>query len=253
MEYSLGGRIAKALGIDDREPSAFERALVDKIGSKNLDRVIIATDVIMSVAPGASAIKDGFEAVTGHNATNGQPLSAFDRGVAVFGVLTLGAGSSLIHGTQALSKAAKAVDGGRAVEQLVGSANTVAKIADKGRDLEKVTQEVIAAEKVVAEQKGGLNLFKWKSPTTTIPAGWREGDFMLHLPDQGSPKANWHQNAGRLREQMGKGNPIFDSYRDPTTGMQIPTTGFLAAERYLLESRGWTYNPLTGAYHPPVP
>jgi hypothetical protein len=60
---------------------------------------------------------------------------------------------------------------------------------------------------------------------------------MLNLPDKGSPQANWAQNAGRLREQMGQGRPIFDSYRDPVTGMQIPTRGFLGAERNLLTTR----------------
>lgn len=81
---------------------------------------------------------------------------------------------------------------------------------------------------------------------------------MLHLPPQGSPQANWAQNAGHLREEMRKGQPIFDSYRDASTGLQIPagTTPtsegrFLNAERRLLESRGWRYNPQTGAYHPP--
>ena len=74
---------------------------------------------------------------------------------------------------------------------------------------------------------------------------------MLHLPDQGTPKLNWKQNAGRLREEMGKGKPIYDSYRHAATGNQIPTKGFLNAERKLLESSGWKYNPQTGAYHPP--
>ena len=40
---------------------------------------------------------------------------------------------------------------------------------------------------------------------------------------------------------------------DASTGEQIPTQGFLRAERALLESRGWQYNPWTGAYHPPGP
>lgn len=74
---------------------------------------------------------------------------------------------------------------------------------------------------------------------------------MLHLPNKGNYKANWRQNAGRLREQMRLGNPIYDTYRDPVTGKQIPTAGFLGAERRLLESRGWKYNAATGAYHPP--
>ena len=111
----------------------------------------------------------------------------------------------------------------------------------------------VAAKGVGAAEKGGLNLFKWGKDTTTKPGGWKDGDFMLHLPDQGSAKANWAQNAGRLREQMRQGNPIYDSYRDALTGQQIPTQGFLRAERNLLESRGWQYNPSTGAYHPPGP
>lgn len=48
---------------------------------------------------------------------------------------------------------------------------------------------------------------------------------MLHLPNRGSVQANWAQNSGRLREQMSKGQPIYDSFRDATTGLQIPTKG----------------------------
>jgi hypothetical protein len=102
-------------------------------------------------------------------------------------------------------------------------------------------------------EKGGLVLFKWGDETSTTAKGWKQGDRFLHLPNKGSPKANWKQNAGRLREEMGRGNPIFDSYRNPVTGAQTSTGGFLNAERMLLESRGWRYNPLTGAYHPPIP
>ena len=42
-----------------------------------------------------------------------------------------------------------------------------------------------------AKEQGGLNLFKWGSNTTTKPGGWKEGDFMLSLPNRGSPHANW--------------------------------------------------------------
>ncbi|WP_343540265.1 RHS repeat-associated core domain-containing protein, partial [Sphingobacterium thalpophilum] len=97
--------------------------------------------------------------------------------------------------------------------------------------------------------EGGLNLFKFGKPTTTTAEGWKTGDRMLKMFDQGSPKLNWKQNSGFLRREMRSGNPIFDSYRYPN-GQQIPTGGFLNAERKLLESRGWIYNPSTGAYHP---
>jgi hypothetical protein len=182
MEHSLGGRVAKALGIDDREPTAFERSVVDWMGSKNLDRVIIATDMIMSVAPVASAVKDGFEAVTGHNATNGQPLSAFDRGVAVFGVLTLGTGSALIHGTQALSKAAKIVHEGRAIEQAIGGATTVARVAEHGRDVEKISAQVAAANrggKEVRASISNVHAVSAAEANSAFPKNW-DAPYSVH-------------------------------------------------------------------------
>ncbi len=98
--------------------------------------------------------------------------------------------------------------------------------------------------------QGGLNLFKFGKPTTTTANSWRAGDRMLHLPNKGTPKLNWKQNSGFLRQEMSRGKPIFDSYLSPN-GQQIPTGGFLNAERFLLESRGWRFNSATGAYHPP--
>jgi hypothetical protein len=106
-------------------------------------------------------------------------------------------------------------------------------------------------ENVDEAEQGGLNLFKWKHETSTTETGWKEGDNFLLLPDKGSPKANWKQNSGRLREAMGEGKPIFDSYREPN-GELIPAKGFLRAERNLLETHGWKYNPETGAWHPPA-
>ena len=96
----------------------------------------------------------------------------------------------------------------------------------------------VAPSSVGVAEEGGLNLFKWGQPQTTNPNAWRAGDRMLYLPDQGTPKLNWEQNAGRLRSEMGQGKPIFASYIDSVSGQQIPTGGFLRAERYLLESRG---------------
>jgi len=36
------------------------------------------------------------------------------------------------------------------------------------------------------------------------------------------------------------------------TGALINNTGFLRAERNLLESRGWTYDPATTMWYPPA-
>ena len=82
--------------------------------------------------------------------------------------------------------------------------------------------------------------------------GWNPGDHSLFLPKQSSPKANWKQNASKLREEMKKGNPIFDTFIDPVTHEIKETLGFLNAERNLLKSRGWTYNQSVGAWVPPM-
>ncbi|MDH5272772.1 MAG: FG-GAP-like repeat-containing protein [Gammaproteobacteria bacterium] len=119
-----------------------------------------------------------------------------------------------------------------------------------------------AAKSTRAIESGGLNLYRAgrDGNLTRGAAGhWKDGDWMLFLPNRGSAKANWQQNAGKLRAEMRRQEPIHDSYRTPS-GLQIPagaTPGspgrFLNAERKLLESRGWQYNTETGAYHPPKP
>jgi hypothetical protein len=76
---------------------------------------------------------------------------------------------------------------------------------------------------------------------------------MLYLPDQGGARANWAQNSSSLRQVMSEGNPIYDSYIDPTTGLQIPIGGFLNAERNLLQSKGWIFNSTKGSYTLPKP
>ncbi|WP_171594989.1 hypothetical protein [Marinifilum caeruleilacunae] len=98
--------------------------------------------------------------------------------------------------------------------------------------------------------QGGLNLFKWGAPQTGKDIGWKTGDYMLYLPNKGTPKLNWKANYGSLRREMNLGKPIFDSYRLPN-GNLIPSKGFLGAERFTLQTRGWIYNPSKGAWMPP--
>lgn len=99
-------------------------------------------------------------------------------------------------------------------------------------------------------ERGGLNLFKWRDPTSTTAAGWREGDRMLTVPWKGSPKATWRENASRLRHEMRSGEPIYETYVD-RAGNLIPTKGFLNAERNLLTNRGWQYTSRMRAWTPP--
>jgi hypothetical protein len=50
---------------------------------------------------------------------------------------------------------------------------------------------------------------------------------------------------------MGRGLPIRDASVDPATGELINNTGFLRAERYLLQDRGWSFDPKTTLWLPP--
>jgi hypothetical protein len=115
----------------------------------------------------------------------------------------------------------------------------------------------------IAKRVGGLNLFRFGAKSTYTMKRWASGSRMLNLPNLGNPKANWKQNSGYLREVMREGKPIFDSFVDKA-GNQRPVPiynetkeklegVFLNAERKLLESRGWKYDPSMRAYLPPTP
>ncbi len=78
-----------------------------------------------------------------------------------------------------------------------------------------------------------------------------ERSLLGRLPDMGGPKANWHQNSGKLRQELSFKQPIRDATVDPITGVPIENTGFLRAERYLMEDQGWNYDPKTTLWNPP--
>jgi|GEM_PF-4718987 len=59
--------------------------------------------------------------------------------------------------------------------------------------------------------QGGLNLFKWGAEQTGKSSGWKAGDYILHLPNKGTPKLNWKANYGALRREMRLCNPIYNS------------------------------------------
>lgn len=72
-----------------------------------------------------------------------------------------------------------------------------------------------------------------------------EKSLLDRLPNRGSIRANWRQNAGVLRQEMRRGQPIRDASPGDTGGP------FLNAERNLLRDRGWTFNPQTNYWMPP--
>jgi RHS repeat-associated protein len=71
-----------------------------------------------------------------------------------------------------------------------------------------------------------------------------DGEHTLDLPKQDTPKANWAQNSSNLRQAISDGKPI----RDASVGNPGSNTGFLRAERNLLQDHGWT---LEGDYWVP--
>ena len=74
-----------------------------------------------------------------------------------------------------------------------------------------------------------------------------EQSLLERLPNLGGPKANWSQNSGVLRQEMGRGLPIRDASPGDTAGQ------FLNAERGLLRDRGWTFDSKTNFWMPPKP
>jgi hypothetical protein len=121
-------------------------------------------------------------------------------------------------------------------------------IVDGERGIAKVAESEGA--KTAEGEQGGLNLFKWKHPTSTTPDGWLDGDKMLTVPWKGHAKLTWAENSSRLRSEMSLGQPIHETYVTGD-GSLIPTKGFLNAERNLLQEHGWTYHPDTRSWWPP--
>jgi RHS repeat-associated protein len=101
-----------------------------------------------------------------------------------------------------------------------------------------------AAGATVAAAKGETTVVGRVKDLQNLKQG--EKSLLDRLPDQGSPKANWKQNSGVLRQEMGKGEPIRDASPGDTAGQ------FLNAERNLLTDRGWTFDSKTNNWNPPA-
>jgi hypothetical protein len=79
----------------------------------------------------------------------------------------------------------------------------------------------------------------------------KPGEFVLNWANKGTAKSNWQENSKLLRQAMSDGNPIRDVSVAPSTGALRANTGFLKAERNLLDSQGWQFNPQSGYWNPP--
>lgn len=82
------------------------------------------------------------------------------------------------------------------------------------------------------------------------PGAVPRGERQLDLPNLNDPKLKWAQNSSRLREAMSEGKPIRDASAEPLAGGRpANNTGFLRAERNLLENHGWSLRD--GYWDPP--
>jgi len=131
----------------------------------------------------------------------------------------------------------------------------VSKVGEVASAGAKKFSEAVSAgvRKVLGSGATRGNLVIGKVGDLTKAGALREGERTLlsELPNLGSPKANWAQNSGRLRAAMGESSPIRDATVD-SAGNLINNTGFLRAERNLLDSRGWIYKADTTMWHPPM-
>ena len=96
---------------------------------------------------------------------------------------------------------------------------------------------------LIGPGKGGTTVIGRVKDLKSLGSG--ERSLLDQLPNKGSPKANWKQNAGVLREEMRRGQPIRDASPGDTGGQ------FTNAERALLRDRGWTFESNTNMWMPP--
>ncbi|MCD4823975.1 MAG: hypothetical protein K8S55_05170, partial [Phycisphaerae bacterium] len=135
-------------------------------------------------------------------------------------------------------KAAKIIPGVKTVVAKGG--NAAKKIGQYGKKLvkNKVTKGV-TKRTVIGKVKNLRNL------------GSRENSLLKHMQKNlGNPQANWKQNSGVLRIEMAKGQPIRDASVRFFSGKPINNTGFLRAERNLLQNHGWNYKAKARMWYP---
>ena len=116
---------------------------------------------------------------------------------------------------------------------------SLASVAVAGRAaLAVVAREAAQAERLVIGR--GADLAK--------PGTLKAGDRALSWPSKmPNAQAEWKINSGLLRQEMQRGVPIRDASPGDTGGI------FLNAERNLLQNQGWTFDPSTNLWMPPVP
>lgn len=132
---------------------------------------------------------------------------------------------------------------------LAGQAIKAARAAERAVEVGRAAEHGMAAARGIersAEVAKGEALVIGRGKDLAQADALRVGEYKLgwesKLPNW---KAEWKENAGRLREVMSQGRPIRDASPGNTGGM------FLNAERNLLKDRGWSFDAKTNYWNPP--
>jgi RHS repeat-associated protein len=99
-----------------------------------------------------------------------------------------------------------------------------------------------AAKPVPVSEGGRLVIGRTPALQKLLPG---ERSLLPRMPNLGSKKANWKQNAGLLRQEMRRGQPIRDASPGDRSGE------WLNAERNLLKEHGWRFDASTNLWMPP--
>jgi RHS repeat-associated protein len=113
---------------------------------------------------------------------------------------------------------------------------TVAMVFDVAGSLARgVGRAILNVIERDAVEQGGFVIGKLKDLNKS--GALRQAERRLDLKELNNPKANWTQNASRLRQAMNEGKPIRDASAQPLEGGRLANnTRFLRAERNLLEN-----------------
>ena len=163
-----------------------------------------------------------------------------NTGISLFRGDWVGAGANALAAVPIIGQFTKGaqlgVKGVKAADKLIGAGNAVDNAIDTAKAIDK---SGIAPNRTV--------IGKIKDLDNLAPG---ENTLLKHLPDQGTPRANWRQNSSVLRQEIRKGNPIRDASLNPDGSLKNFPGSFLEAERNLLRNQGWTFDPSTGLWSP---
>jgi hypothetical protein len=140
--------------------------------------------------------------------------------------------------------------GGRLLRKALqeGGEKVVKEVAQEGG------QRVVKEGAQVVAREGGQAVAKEITPRLVIgrgkdlakPGALGPGEFKLSWPPTGTVRTEWKTNSGLLRSEMRNMRPIRDASPGDMGGM------YLNAERNLLRNHGWSFDPKTNLWNPPI-